>query len=784
MIAVNNDEQIFHLQTLNSSYVVQVSDAGHLLNLYYGQRLEHRDNLSILDHSYQVKLGSTTAYSSEDERYCLETRKQEVSTSGKGDYRESSLHLIYTDDGSSTSDFVFDRYELNSNKPCLDGLPQTHSPADGDQSLTIVLREKIKPVELHLHYTCFVQQDVICRSIEIINLGSTPVVVDKACSMNLDLSSPAFDALHLTGKWIAEGQLQRHALYKGMFSIGSNRGVSSATHNPFMALAKPDCGETTGDCYGFSLIYSGNHKITTEVSPYDQTRIMLGISDFDFRWSLAEGERFTCPEAVMTFSHQGLGKMSNNFHRIIKTHLIPQPWQNKARPIQANNWEATYFNFDEGKLMKLARKAKDLGVELFVLDDGWFSNRNDETSGLGNYVEDKKKLPGGLARISRKIRQQGLQFGLWVEPEMVSEDSDLFRQHPEWAVISPKRQPSLGRRQLLLDMSNPEVIDYLYQQLADVFRRAEVSYVKWDHNRNFSDVYSNHLPPGQQSGFYHRYVLGLYRLLFKLKEAFGEVLFENCSSGGNRFDLGMTFFMPQTWTSDNTDAYERVAIQQGFSLLYPQCCMSAHVSGHPSHQVLRHTPIESRFNVSCFGLSGYQLDLTRLTTFEEKVIMKQIRFYKQHRTLLQQGDFYRLAIDGGNQQTAWIVVNDDKTEAVAGFFQGLQQANPTLKTLKLPMLNTDGLYQVTSREQFHNIRQFGDLVNEELPVNIKDRGILHGIVANRVLHPSNNETYTLYGDQLQHLGIPLKSQFTGTEMSEQVSHIGDFGTRLFHIRQL
>ncbi len=440
---------------------MQVSEAGHLLNTYYGKALQHRENLSVLNHQYRVKLGSTTAYSPDNERYCLEQQKLEVSTVGKGDYRESSLHLIYEDDGSSASDFIFDRYEISTVKPDLTGLPQTHSSGEGDQSLIIVLREKVKPVELHLHYTCFEQVDVISRSMEIVNLGTTPVVIDKGFSANIDLSSSGFEAIHLAGKWIAEGQQERHRLHRGVFSIGSQRGVSSSTHNPFMVLAKPGCSENTGECFGFSLIYSGNYKILTEVSAYDQTRIMLGVSDFDFRWTLNEGERFVCPEVVMTFSNAGLNPMSQNFHGLIKQHLVAPQWQNAIRPVQSNNWEATYFDFDESRLLKLANKAKGLGVELFVLDDGWFKDRNDESSGLGNYTEDSKKLPGGLARLSKKIRQKGLHFGLWVEPEMVSVNSDLYRQHPDWAVTAPNRQPSFGRQQLLLDMSNPEVVDYL-----------------------------------------------------------------------------------------------------------------------------------------------------------------------------------------------------------------------------------------------------------------------------------------------------------------------------------
>jgi alpha-galactosidase len=779
MIEINQKKLVFQLHTDASSYIIKVADSGHLLNLYYGRRIVHRDDLAILDHQYQVDLGSTTAYSPGSGNFCLETQKLEVATTGKGDYRDPSLHIVYCDDGSSTSDFLYDRHIVHDYKPPLAGLPQTHCGAEKQRSLTIILKEKIKPVELHLHYSCFEHSNVITRSLEIINLGESAIKLDRAYSLSLDLFGGDFDAIHLSGKWINEGQVERHALAKGQFSIGSKRGVSSATHNPFMALVDPTCTDQAGECFGFAMIYSGNHHISAEVSPYEQTRIMLGISDFDFEWPLGQNERFICPEVAMTYSHEGLNQMSAHFHHLINHHLIPTYWQGRSRPVQVNNWEATYFDFDEDKLVKIASKAHKMGVELFVLDDGWFGKRDNDKSSLGDFFPHTKKLPGGLAQIAKKIRKQGLDFGLWVEPEMISPDSELYRNHPEWAVTSPGRDPSLGRQQLLLDMSNPAVIDYLYQQLADVFKQANVSYVKWDHNRNFSDVYSHWRNSEQQSGFYHRYTLGLYELLFRLQAAFPKVLFENCSSGGNRFDLGMTYFMPQTWTSDNTDAHARVAIQQGFSLLYPQSCMSAHVSGRPSHQVLRHTPIETRFNVASFGNLGYQTDLTKLTHFEQKAAKKQIEFYKQHRQLLQFGQFYRL--ETKSHCSAWIVVSADKTEAIIGYFQSLQQSNPSLERLKLPMLESQFCYQITSRKQYQNIRQYGDLVNEQLPIAIKDRGMIHGLIANRVMHPVTAESYTAYGDQLSHFGLPLKSQFTGTEMTDHVRHIGDFGSRLYYL---
>jgi len=777
VIFFNEKQQLFHLQTDETSYVIKVSEFGHLLNLYYGERLTHRSNLSVLEHQYNIMLGSTTAYSNSNVRYCLETQKLEVATSGKGDYRDASLHVRFGIDGSTTSDFVYHSHQILDEKPKPSGLPHSHSLNEEQSSLVIRLKDKVHDLFADLHYSCFSRANIITRRMEVVNECSFEVDVEKAMSLNLDLDQiDRPQALHITGKWIKEGQLQRDDIVQGQLVLESRRGVSSAQHAPYLAIAEQSCGESQGPCYGFGLIYSGNHKTTIEKSAYDQVRVAMGVSDFDFCWTLEQEESFTTPEVMMTYSSKGLNGMSCNFHAAINRHLIPSQWQSKPRPIQVNNWEATYFDFNQSKLLNIAKKAKKIGAELFVLDDGWFGKRDDERSSLGDWFDHRSKLSGGTERLAEKIRAQGLDFGIWVEPEMVSPDSELYRAHPEWALKIPDRSASLGRYQLVLDMTNADVVDYLFEKLSAVIDQTKAVYVKWDHNRNLSDVYSQ--AAYLQHSLYHKYVLGLYQLLFRLSEAFPNVLFENCSSGGNRFDLGMTYFMPQTWTSDNTDSYARLAIQQGFSYFLPSSTMSAHVSGHPSHQALRHTPIETRFNVACFGNLGYQLDLTKLTPFEEKIARKQITFYKQYRSLVQYGQFYRLFSRYGY---AWIVVNSDKTQAILGIFQGSQECNPELERIRIPNLNPNFNYKITSREQYQNVRQFGGLINEHLPISIKDRGVLHSIIANHVLHPTNSEEFQLYGDQLEKFGLPLKSQFVGTEMTEQIRHIGDYGSRLYVI---
>jgi len=777
MIHYCDNNKLFHLQTESTSYILKVSDFGHLLNLYYGERLAHRSNLDVLDHQYQVLLGSTTAYSQQDPRYTLETQKLEVSTNGKGDYRDASLHLTFNSDGSTVSDFLYHSHKILEQKPQPEELPVTHSTEEGDISLIIRLKEAVHDIYLDLHYTCFSESNVISRRIEVHNGSDTDVTLNKVMSFNLDLDlQQAHEVLHLTGKWIAEGDMQREPVSKGLLVLESKRGVSSSQHAPYLALVSQKCDEFQGSCYGFGLLYSGNFKTQLERSPYEQLRMGMGISDFDFNWPLNPGECFSAPEAIMTYSGSGLNGMSRNLHHCVNHHVVQPRWKECPRPVQVNNWEATYFDFDSRKLLTLARKAKKLGIELFVLDDGWFGKRDDDSSSLGDWFDHATKLTGGVERLADKIRQQGLEFGIWVEPEMISPDSQLYKQHPEWAMAVPGRTASLGRNQLVLELSNPEVVDYLYQQLSDLFRRTKASYVKWDHNRNLSDVYAPVQGRDQQHSLYHRYVLGLYRLLFRLQQSFPDILFENCSSGGNRFDLGMSYFMPQTWISDNTDAHARVAIQKGFSYFMPPSTMSAHVSGRPSHQALRQIPIETRFNVAAFANLGYQLDLTNLTKFEQRVVARQVAFYKKHRKLLQFGRYYRLETPQGE---GWLVMNSEQSEALMGLFQAQQPCNGELERVRLPMLNAESEYLVQSREQFQNIRQFGSLINEHIPFRIKERGVLHSVVANHVLHPVTAEEYRLFGDQLACFGLPLKSQFLGTELTGSVRFMGDYGSRMY-----
>ena len=774
-----NQRPLFHLQTNETSYVMTVSSTGHLIQLHYGARIQHTPYLRQLERNFTVGLGSSTAYS-EKSALTLDAMRLEAPGYGKGDYRVPMV-MLHMDRGERISDFVYEGYYHHQNKCSPEGMPHvrgTHEGGTAADTLEIILREVGEPVTLHLYYTVVDTSNAIIRFNRIVNHGETAVEVRSLMSGSTDFEHASFECTSLDGMWIRERQVNTRPLRPGLFTIDSKKGVSGANHNPFLALKSPSADEHQGEVYGFALMYSGNHVCRVEVSPYSMTRVQMGISDFDFTWHLAPTESFDTPEMVMVFSENGFNGMSQAFHHLIETQVVGRKWRKKERPILINNWEATYFDFNERKLLRLAKEAKQLGIELFVLDDGWFKGRNDDKTSLGDWVCDEKKLPGGLKQLSQKIRQMGLAFGIWVEPEMVSPRSDLYKAHPEWAIGLPDRAPSLGRNQLILDLSNHEVVDYLYEAISRILIETEATYVKWDMNRNFSDLFSQTLTVHRQTAIAHLYVLGLYELLERLTLRFPEILFESCSSGGNRFDMGMLYYMPQTWTSDNTDAIERLEIQYGTSYVFPLSTMGAHVSGRPSHQVLRSTPLETRFNVAAFGLLGYELDLTRLSYYEKKVIAKQISYYKKHRALLQFGRFYRQSSPFEGNHCVWSVVSD--TSFIMGYYQKLQRPSPPLETVRLVGIAPNKVYEIESRKQFHQITLFGELINAYLPIKIKDGGILQSIVSNRTLYPAEQQRFTQSGDALTKVGMKLYAPFAGTGIDDQTMILGDFGSRIYH----
>ncbi len=780
---IHFEHETFHLSTKNTSYIFKILPSKHLANIYYGKRLQHRPSFDSLYQNFTCTVGIETQYSERFPNLTLNTSCLEFSTYGKSDYREPSLHLVMADQ-NRTADFLYSEHTIAQGKPQLPGLPYFFQNDDKADTLTVTLTDSLLGVDAMLVYNVFENKDIITRHLELVNRSTDTVTIEKAMSFNLDFPHADFDLISLTGHWIKEKHIQRNGLVKGIQSIDSKRLLSGAEHNPFMALVSPTATETYGDCYGFGLVYSGNHRGIVQVSGHEITRIQMGIQDFDFKWRLVPNERFVTPDAGLVFSDRGLNGMSGIFHRAIRENLVPRQWQYRERPIVFNSWEAMYFDYDADKLLKLAKAGKDLGMELFVLDDGWFKGRNDDTTSLGDWVEDVKKLPNGLEGLRERIVKTGLKFGLWVEPEMVSPKSDLADTHPEWIIGYPGRERSLGRNQLMLDLANPKVVDYLYYLLSALFKRANVDYVKWDCNRSVSDVYSATLEPEEQQSFAHRYCLGLYALLDRLKEAFPDVLFESCASGGNRNDLGMLYYMPQTWVSDNSDPGARMRIQYGATLFFPPDTIAAHVGSDPSHQVLRRNDIETRYDVACFGNLGYELNLMDLSKYEKNVITQQTNEYRRMRKTLQFGDFLRIQSPFETNHCVWMVMDPEKKEGAVGYYQIEKQPNGGFEQIKLLGLDEAAQYCVATRPHFLNIEKFGDLINRIMPVHISThgmKGMAYKTICEHYMFKGEHREVIAFGDELMYAGFRPFHQFIGSGYNETISVVGDYGSRMYYV---
>ncbi|QPC45541.1 alpha-galactosidase [Mangrovibacillus cuniculi] len=741
MIFVNEEKKQFHLQNKTASYIFQVMQNGQLAHLYYGEKIRHREDFSHLFQLPTEPLGNACFPYEGDPFFSLEFVKQEAPSYGTTDYREPFVD-IESADGSRYTNFTFQSYKVQKGKPSLPDMPATYvENEDEAETLTITLKDEQKQTELTLSYTVFEQLGVITRNASVRNTGVVPLQVHRLLSASVDLPSKEYDWITLDGAWIRERHISCNRLRKGVQMIDSKKGTSSSWHNPFMALKKPETTEHTGEVYGFNLVYSGNFYAGVEVDTYDTSRAMIGINPFHFSWKLEREETFTAPEAVMVYSKDGLNGMSHEFHELYRTRLARGPWRDKDRPILINNWEATYFTFDEEKILDIATDAKEVGVELFVLDDGWFEGRNDDTTSLGDWVADRKKLPNGIPHLGEKVVEQGISFGLWFEPEMISKKSKLYEQHPDWVLGHKAHHLSNGRNQFVLDLTKQEVQDYLYDTLSGIFDTAPISYVKWDMNRNFTEAGTDSVSADQQGEVYHRYVLGLYRLLEKLTTNYPHILFESCASGGNRFDPGMLYYMPQTWTSDNTDAVERLKIQYGTSLVYPLSTMGAHVSDVPNHQTGRITSLSTRFHVAMFGVFGYELDVTKMSEEEKAVVKEQIAFYQANRALLQRGTFHRLLSPFTSNDTAWMVVNEEKTESVVAFYRTLAQPNPSLQRVKLAGLDPAKKYEVEGTEQVY------------------------------------------YGDELMNVGLLLSPIYNGTVHTNKTTMVGDYASTIWKLKE-
>ena len=731
----------FHLYNKEVSYIMKIMENGQIENLYYGKRIKDREDFSYLHEEISRPL--TSVHVPEPGVLSMEYTKQEYPSYGTGDYR-SPAFTVLQEDGSRISAFAYVGHNIFNGKKELKPLPATYTESDEEaQTLEIILYDDLIDTELVLSYTIYEAYPVITRNARFTQKGTEKIVLERALSMSVEFGDMDFEMVHLAGAWARERYVKTRKLEMGIQSIQNLHGTgSSAEHNPFLALKRPHTTESQGEVYGFSLVYSGNFLAQTEVTTFDLTRVTMGIHPEGFSWELNQGETFQTPEVVMVYSDQGLNKMSQVYHRLYRTRLMRDYWRDKARPILLNNWEATYFDFNEEKILNIAKKAKEVGVELFVLDDGWFGARNDDYRGLGDWYVNLEKLPDGISGLSRKIEALGLKFGLWVELEMVNKDSDLYRAHPDWIIGAPGRFESHGRHQHVLDFSRKEVVDYIYEMISKVLRESSISYIKWDMNRYMSEPYSRGASAAHQGMVMHKYILGVYDLYTRLTTEFPEILFESCASGGARFDPAMLYFAPQTWTSDDTDASERVKIQYGTSMVYPVVSMGSHVSAVPNHQLLRTTPLETRGNVAYFGTFGYELDLNLLSDEEIEIVKKQIAFMKQYRDLIQvEGDFYRLLSPFAGNDAAWMVVSRDQTEAIAGFYQRLNKINASWLRLRLQGLNEDSLYEVS-------------------------RNVL-----------GETKSYQAYGSELMYAGIPIDRE----ELNEKG---GDFASLLYVLKKI
>lgn len=671
-IQVNASNRLFHLQTKHTSYVFHVIEDGSLGQLYYGPKIPFKDDYANLN--TREEHDCTNTRTDEDVEFQAELLKQEYAGLGKGDYRYPAFQITYPN-GSRTSEFQYRDYELKDGKERLTGLPSTFADDSNDsQTLTVKLADG--DLELQLHYTVFADEDVIVRSTTFVNHGKT-VFLNRALSAQLDLPDADYDFIQFAGSWSRERHLHRSHLRPGTQSISSLRTASSHQENPFFMLARPHTDNNQGAVFGFNFVYSGNFLDSVEVDQFDATRVLIGINPDEFGWKLNSGDSFQTPEVIFSYTDNGFNALSQQLGAFYAQHLINPHFAHQERPILINNWEATFMDFTEDKLMPIVKRAKELGIEMFVLDDGWFGHRDDDRSSLGDWFVDEKKFNHGIAGFAKRVHDLDMKFGLWFEPEMISIDSKLYQTHPEWMIKTPGRGQTPGRHQFVLDMSRQEVVDYLFELMSHIIQDAKLDYIKWDMNRNITEMYGADLPADQQLEFSHRYILGVYDLYDRLTKAFPDVLFESCASGGGRFDLGMMYYAPQAWCSDDTDAIERIKIQDGTSYGYTPSMWGAHVSAVPNDQVGRLTSIDTRAKVAYFGAFGYELDVTELSDEEQATIKQQVAFYKQYRKLFQFGTFYRLETpDTSDNVYGWETVSPDKQTAIGMRYQILNGANP------------------------------------------------------------------------------------------------------------
>ena len=692
-IHYHENTRTFHLFNASVSYIFTILENGTPGSLYYGARLTDKDDYSEL---LEMKRRANAPCTYEGNLlFSLEHLKQEYPLYGHGDLRYPACSMR-RENGSHIFEFRYISHVIYSGKHGINGLPAIWcSTTDEMESLEVELEDANSGTRLTLYYTICSDLPVIARHTRITQAGASAVTIERVMSCNVDLIDDAWEMVQLNGAWSRERQVTTMPLRPGIQSVYSMRGHSSAQFNPFLALKRKECTETQGECMGFTLLYSGSFLAGVEVDNYHVSRVQIGIHPDCFEWTLQQGESFETPEAVYVYSEDGLNGMSQAFHTLFNRHLVRGKYRMKERPILINNWEATYFDFDEEKIVRIAETAAQAGIELFVLDDGWFGNRNDDHRGLGDWYVNLQKLPHGISGLSQRIHSLGMQFGLWIEPEMVNRDSNLYRTHPEWVMVDPDYVPRHGRNQYVLDFSRKEVVDYIFKCLDQVLDGADVNYIKWDMNRTMSEVYSRSHSSLQQGRVMHEYILGVYDLYERLIQKYPDILFESCASGGGRFDAGMLYYAPQAWTSDNSDAVERLKIQYGTSYVYPPSCMGAHVSAVPNHQVFRNTPFNTRANTAFYGAFGYELDLSKLTEDELEQVRQQVTFMKKYRSVFQYGTFYRLSSPFESNETVWMSVSQDQKTAIVGYYRVLNEVNVGYRRIRLKGLNPDEQYRIS-----------------------------------------------------------------------------------------
>ena len=735
-IVFDEKNRIFKLDTPGSSYMIKIADEdGFLLHMYYGKRLGSTltdDLCRLLQHPF------VPSKNERERASFMDCAPFEYPCHGLGDYRDDAFAVLNKDGHTATS-FSYRSHEIYKGKPGIKGLPATFGTEDECETLEITGCDLANGLMITLYYSVFYDNDAIAKSVRITNTGIETIKLTKVLSSCVDLYGEDYDTIFLHGSWARERIIDRKPLGYGKHYVSSLRGESSHQEHPFIGLVAKNADEDNGDVYGFNFVYSGNFIAQAEKSQFDSVRVLMGINPVDFCWNLKPGEEFYAPEVISVYSSEGLGGMSRSFHDLYRRHLIRGKYKDRKRPILINNWEATYFDFNTEKLIAIAKRASALGIEMLVMDDGWFGHRNDDSSSLGDWFVNEEKLQGGLKYLVDEVNKLGLKFGIWMEPEMISPDSDLYRAHPDWAIQIPGRTPVKSRAQLVLDLSRDEVVEYVYGRISAILKSANIEYLKWDMNRQLTDLGSIGLTSEAQGELFHRYVLGVYALQDRLIKDFPDLLLENCSGGGARFDPGMLYYSPQIWTSDDQDPVERLKIQQGTALIYPLSTMGAHVCDCPNHTTGRTTPFETRGYVALAGTFGYELDVTRIPEADQALIPYQIKMYHRFNDLVRTGDYYRIASFLENHEwDAWEVVSPDKSEALVTVINVNARVNMKARPVKLKGLDPEKLYTVT----------FVDIKAES----------------------GKEQTLTLPGDALMYAGI-----------NPRTTGMGDYRGRLIYI---